>query len=56
VIAIIYNIQLAVVASNDLPTAIEAFEWAEQYLGWNNLKRLKTKVDGRYIKILTTEY
>ena len=54
--AIIYNTNLQVVAFHYLPTKIEAFEWVEQYLGWNNLKRLETKVKGRTIKILTKEY
>ena len=53
--AIIYNNQLQVMASHHLPTAIEAYEWVEQYLGWNGLKRLETKVKGKTIKVLTEE-
>ena len=53
--AIIYNTQLQVVAHHHLPTSIEAFEWVEQYLGWNCLKRLETKVKGKTIKVLTEE-
>jgi hypothetical protein len=51
--AIIYNTSLQVVAHHHLPTAIEAYEWIEQYLGWNGFKRLETKVKGKTIKVLT---
>lgn len=51
--AIIYNNQLQVVAFHHLPTSIEAFEWVEQYLLWNGLKRLETKVKGKTIKVKT---
>lgn len=53
--AIIYNTKLEVVAVHRLPTFIEACEWVEQYLGWNGLSRMQTKIDHtrKTIKVLT---
>jgi len=53
--ALIYNIKLEVIASHTLPSFIEACEWVEQYLGWNSLKRIETKSNGKLIKVLTEE-
>jgi hypothetical protein len=51
--AIIYNQQREVIASHFLPSFLEACEWIDYYLGWNNLKRVQTKTEPKLIKVLT---
>jgi len=51
--AIIYNQRREVIASHVLPSFLEACEWIDYYLGWNNLKRIQTKTEPNLIKVLT---
>lgn len=54
-IATILNTKLEMVASFHSSTKIEVFEWIEHYLGHNNLRRIRTKVDGSRMTIITEE-